>query len=99
MPIEVSVELFDMLAADMKVAKNKKTNCLDVVESVEECLCLVLQGSLKQINAIGCVETNNNQFSFEIPEPVIFSDIVVKKIVNLFNIRIVHFIKIHNLRI
>ncbi|CAL2047997.1 unnamed protein product [Caenorhabditis brenneri] len=72
MPIEVSVELFDKLEADMKEAKNKKTNCLGVVESVEECLCLFLQGSLKQINAIGCVETNNPHFSLGIHEPVIF---------------------------
>ncbi|CAL2043779.1 unnamed protein product [Caenorhabditis brenneri] len=91
MPTLDITELFNMLLANIAEAKDKKTNCLDVVEAVEECLCLVLHSSSEQIRAEGCVETNKVlNVLLEFSKLLASNDVVVQeRISKLFNILLV----------
>ncbi|EGT44188.1 hypothetical protein CAEBREN_02068 [Caenorhabditis brenneri] len=91
MPTLDITELFNMLLANIAEAKDKKTNCLDVVEAVEECLCLVLHSSSEQIRAEGCVETNKVlNVLLEFSKLLTSNDVVVQeRISKLFNILLV----------
>ncbi|CAL2052281.1 unnamed protein product [Caenorhabditis brenneri] len=90
MPTEVLREFFNILRANIAEAKDKKTSCLDIVEAVGECLCLVLHSSSEQIGAEGCVETNKFlNVLLEFQNLLTSNDVVVQgKISKLFNILI-----------
>ncbi|CAL2043778.1 unnamed protein product [Caenorhabditis brenneri] len=56
--IDPRMNMSESIGARLREAVNMKTNCLDVVESVEECLCLILNGSTNLHNVDKPVETN-----------------------------------------